>query len=211
MEAEVLADLPGRYGIDRGIALAFFVHESSAGKAGITLRYDTKNWGNLRRVQNTARGTVIQTTGGPFAKYVSWTAGLEDWCELLVETYEERWGLTRLGDILRKYAPKEDNNDPEWYAKKVLQHIQRWRAEEGAVPVEVPKSQNGTQPWKVRVTPAIGLNIRSGPGVTFERTGVLPKDAVVEVTGAENGWLKLSDGRGFVFGYYTQREASHTD
>lgn len=211
-EAERLADIPGRYGLDRGVALAFFVHESSAGKAGIARDYQTKNWGNLRRVQSLSRGYNINTRGGQFAKYVSWSAGLEDWCHLLTETYEKRWGLTRLGDILMKYAPKADRNDPEAYAAKVVQHIERWRAQEAAEPkpepepepVESHEYQIGTS-WLVEVTATAGLRVRLGRSASTPVVDALQYRERVRVEEEQSGWLRLVDGRGYVLKKWTRR------
>lgn len=210
-EAAALADIPDRYGIDRGIALAFFVHESSAGKAGIVRDYGTRNWGNLRRLQQPGRGVVIDTRGGKFAKYVSWCAGLEDWCELMVHVYGERWQLTTLGEILRKYAPKADQNDPEAYARKVVKHIQVWQSEmkkSGAQRAPDPAPATPPQPparqWYVTITAEHGLRIRQGRGTDFPVVEVIPYGARVLVGDDTDGWLWLCDGRGFIAKDFTR-------
>jgi hypothetical protein len=193
-EAAALAAIPERYGIDRGIALAFFVHESGAGRLGICRDYGTRNWGNLRKLQQAHRGIIVPTRGGAFASYLSWAAGLEDWCELLIHTYEGRWGLVSLGEILRKYAPKADKNDPAAYAAKVVRHIRRWQAEEGKA--GAPARRSGA--WPVVVTAANGLNIRQGRGTDFPSAGKLSHGDRVLVDDDTAGWLHLADGRGFV-------------
>lgn len=198
-EAEVLADIPGRYGIDRGIALAFFVHESRAGKVGICRDYRTRNWGNLRRPQQAHRGSVIQTRGGQFAKYVSWAAGLEDWCELLVDVYAGRWGLSSLGEVLRKYAPKADQNEPEVYARKVVQHVRGWQGEMRKAGGQLARALR-----YVTVMAEEGLNIRQGPGTSFPVAGKLPRGERVLVGAGSEGWLWLADGRGFIAEAYTR-------
>ncbi|HMQ31195.1 MAG TPA: hypothetical protein PKD53_10725 [Chloroflexaceae bacterium] len=197
-EAETLADIPGRYGIDRGIALAFFVHESSAGRAGIVRDYQTRNWGNLRRPQRPARGVLVATRGGPFARYVSWAAGLEDWCELMVDVYGARWRLHTLGDVLKKYAPREDQNDPEHYARKVVQHIRRWQGE-----MQKAGARRARPPWHVTVTATAGLNVRQGRGTAFPIAAKLAHGERVLVGDDRDGWLWLCDGRGFIAKAYT--------
>jgi hypothetical protein len=207
-EAAALADIPSRYGIDRGIALAFFVHESGAGTAGIVHDYDTRNWGNLRRPQQLIRGQVITTRGGQFAKYVSWTAGLEDWCELLIKVYGEQWKLTTLGEILRKYAPRADQNNPEQYALKVVQHIRTWQGEmnkAGAAHTPTPTPKPPTEPWYVSVTAATGLRIRQGRNTSFPVVGMLAYGERVLVGDDTDDWLWLCDGRGFIAKAYTTR------
>lgn len=199
-EAAALAEIPERYGLDRGIALAFFVHESSTGKAGIVRDYQTRNWGNLRRLQRAERGELVRTRRGTFAKYRSWSAGLEDWCELIVHVYGERWQLKRLGEILRKYAPRADQNEPEQYARKVVQHIRRWQLEMGAA--EAPKNRGQ---WTVTVRAPRGLNIRAGRGTSFPIVGALADGERVPVGDARDGWLRLHDGRGYIAEAYTTR------
>lgn len=196
VEAEVLADIPGRYGIDRGIALAFFVHESSAGRAGIVREHQTRNWGNLRRLQRAERGEVVATRLGLFARYRSWAAGLEDWCELMVNVYIRRWRLTTLGEVLRKYAPKADKNDPEQYACRVVQHITGWQG-------EMRKSGAQRAQWRVTVAAASGLNIRQGRGTGYPIVGKLARGERVLVGGERDGWLALADGRGYIARAYT--------
>lgn len=203
-EAAALADIPGRYGIDRGIALAFFVHESSAGRAGIVRDYQTRNWGNLRRPQRQERGVVIETRAGQFARYRSWAAGLEDWCELLVNVYAGRWQLTTLGEVLRKYAPKADQNDPEAYARKVVQHIRGWQGEMRKSGQRLAPPQSGRAPWQVTVTAAAGLNIRQGRGTGHPVAGRLARGERVLVGEERDGWLWLCDGRGFIARAYTE-------
>lgn len=197
-EAEALADIPGRYGIDRGIALAFFVHESGAGRAGIVRDYQTRNWGNLRRPQRPERGVLVATRSGAFAKYISWAAGLEDWCELMVDVYGGRWRLHTLGDVLKRYAPKADQNDPEQYARKVVQHIRRWQGE-----MQKAGAQRARQPWHVTVTATAGLNIRQGRGTSFPIAAKLACGERVLVGDDREGWLWLCDGRGFIAKAFT--------
>lgn len=47
-------------------------------------------------------------------------------------------------------------------------------------------SDTGTTSYKV--TPAIGLNVRSGPGTSYAKYGALVCGTVVEVSAIENGW-----------------------
>lgn len=40
-------------------------------------------------------------------------------------------------------------------------------------------------------TEGSSLNVRSGPGTDYDRVTSLPRDAVVKITGIENGWFKI--------------------
>jgi len=123
VETDALLKALDEWGADRSIALAFFAKESSYGLRGVAVR--TRNWGNLRR----GRRMVTQTPH-PFAVYARWTDGLNDWCELLKEQYCKRRGLCRLRQILPRYAPSSDGNNPERYADFVVALVRRWQNEE---------------------------------------------------------------------------------
>ena len=122
-EVEALLATLDYWGADRAIALAFFAKESSYGLRGVAVR--TRNWGNLRRGKR-----MIGQTPHPFAVYANWTDSLNDWCELLKEHYCKRRGLCRLRQVLPRYAPSSDGNNPERYADFVVAIIRRWQREE---------------------------------------------------------------------------------
>jgi len=124
-EADEILSILKRWRADRGIALAFFAHESSFGRKGIAV--ETRNWGNLRRGRR-----MIKQTKHPFAIYANWAASVEDWCELLSVVYCKRWRLCTLREILQRYAPSSDGNRPERYANVVLRLVRMWQAKEKA-------------------------------------------------------------------------------
>ena len=123
VETDALLAALDAWGADRGIALAFFAKESSYGQRGVAVR--TRNWGNLRRGKR-----MVAQTPHPFAVYARWADGLNDWCELLKEHYCKRRGLCRLRQILPRYAPPSDGNNPERYADFVVALVRRWQREE---------------------------------------------------------------------------------
>lgn len=45
-----------------------------------------------------------------------------------------------------------------------------------------------------RVTPSIGLNVRSGPGTSYAKTGAYPCGAVVEILTIQDGWGQTEKG-----------------
>lgn len=49
-------------------------------------------------------------------------------------------------------------------------------------------------PTLYKVTPAIGLNVRSGPGTSYRKYGALVCGTVIEVSGISNGWASIDYG-----------------
>ena len=106
------------WGVNPAVALAFFVHESQAGTTGYARA--TKNWGNLRQ------GPGQRFNDGKFAYYVSWLVGLNDFCKLLRGSLYEGSGLRSVSQVLPRYAPTADNNNPQGYARAVNQMCEIW-------------------------------------------------------------------------------------
>lgn len=117
------------YGIDPAYALAFFIHESSAGTAG--------QWAGLKPDGSTTHnvGNIIcagyPTCYGRFRDYPSWEDGIGDWYRLIANEYIGGRGLRTVDEILPIYAPSSDNNDPEGYANTVQRMVDEWRQAEG--------------------------------------------------------------------------------
>ncbi len=113
-----------RYGIDNAVALAFFIHESSAGT--------DPNWsGNKRDGTSTYNVGNIECAGYPrcygrWRDYESWEEGIEDWYRLIALTYVQKWGLTTVEEILPVYAP-EFENDVALYVAMTQRRIGQFR------------------------------------------------------------------------------------
>jgi len=121
---QTLYDLGLRYGIDPAYALAFFIHESSAGTQGVAV--NTKSIGNIRC---TSGYDCYQASGnGSFRRYASWEAGAEDWYKLIKELYVGKWNLTTLEQIIPVYAPSADQNNPAAYIQQVVKLVNDWRS-----------------------------------------------------------------------------------
>lgn len=119
-----LYNLGIKYGIDPAYALAFFIHESTAGTQGVAAI--TKSIGNIRC---TAGYECYQTSGnGSFRRYATWEAGAEDWYRLIKDQYINKWGLTTLEQIIPVYAPSADRNNPTAYIRQVANTVQSWRS-----------------------------------------------------------------------------------
>lgn len=119
--SQVIYDLGVKYGIDPAYALAFFIHESSAGTKGIAVT--TKSLGNIRQTTNSG----FEGYQG-FRKYPSWEVGAEDWYKLIRNLYIDGWNLPTVEKIIPKYAPSEDNNNPASYINAVNTLVDSWRS-----------------------------------------------------------------------------------
>lgn len=106
------------YGIDPVFALAFFLHESTFGTAGVARV--TRSLGNIRC-----------TPGFPscyqgYRAYASWERGFLAWYRLIRYVYVASWGLTTVDRILPVYAPTRENNGRAFIT--VVKHaVATWR------------------------------------------------------------------------------------
>lgn len=75
--------------------------------------------------------------------------------------------------------------------RKVHNWIAVWRKKEAAEPPESEETSMG----RYRVTPSIGVNVRSTPRVeTGNKVGALPQGTVVEVLEVRDGWGRTAQG-----------------
>ena len=111
-------------GINPEIALAFFVHESTAatapGWAG--WKPDGRNTHNV--------GNIIcagyATCWGRFRDYASWDEGIADWYHLIAVEYIAGRGHRTAADVIPVYAPSVEN-DVSGYIGAVRALVQQWR------------------------------------------------------------------------------------
>jgi hypothetical protein len=61
-----------------------------------------------------------------FRSYATWQAGYEDWY-LLIRYYVDQWGKPTVADIVRTYAPSNEN-DTEGYIIAIEQAVNTWRS-----------------------------------------------------------------------------------
>jgi hypothetical protein len=120
-EAEDFYDLINSYGLDPGIALAFFIRESSAG-TGVGYcdgknSLENKNWGNVRGDEGGACR---------FQKFNTWREGLDFWCRAMYKYFINR-GLDRMDAAIPVYAPRSDGNDPDEYIATMQLLMLRWQ------------------------------------------------------------------------------------
>jgi hypothetical protein len=114
--------------------LAFFHVESRYGTVGVTAQFTTRNPGNVRSPERaTLSRMIVQTPRGPFAKYRTWADGAGDWAARLIGPKYAGAGLATVREVLPKYAPSGDSNDPDAYGRTVLALIEQWT--KGAPPM----------------------------------------------------------------------------
>jgi len=106
------------YGIDDAYPLAFFLHESSMGNAGMAA--STHSLGNIRC-------TPGWSCLGGYRYYITWAAGFRDWVRLMAYEYVPRH-LSTIPSIIPVYAPSADHNDEHAYIAAVLSAVSSWRA-----------------------------------------------------------------------------------
>ena len=118
---EQLYDLSTKARIDDAIALGFFKVESQYGTTGIA-RY-THSLGNIRC------SSGYRCLSG-YRAYSSYAAGYADWYQLIRALYVNTWHLTSVQQIVPKYDPASDGNDPAAYIQTVQANVRQWRAGE---------------------------------------------------------------------------------
>lgn len=190
-------------GVDPGVALAFFKHESSFGTAGITARYDTRNWGNVRTPEDPSLGmvTVIGSRGN-FADYKTWQDGLLDWCKRMKGPKYAGAGLTTVEAVVPKYAPSSDGNSPARYVAAIYEALKAWTT--------------GPTTYMVQVTAQPRLRVRQGPATAYPQAIAadnLPAwvrlGDVLVCDGTKNegqgDWHHIATGLGYVSGEYVKR------
>lgn len=116
---QALYDLSAQYGIDDAFALAVFKHESGYGKYGEAAY--TRSLGNLRPVP----GEAFERDG--YAAFYTWQDGYAAFYKLIAGPLYKGSGLTTPDQIMARYAPSGDGNDPSGYAADVEQSIASWR------------------------------------------------------------------------------------
>jgi Mannosyl-glycoprotein endo-beta-N-acetylglucosaminidase len=118
-----------QYGIDPAYAVAFFIHESSAGT--------NSGWAGWKPDGSSTHnvGNIIcagyPTCYNRFRDYGSWSEGIEDWYKLLDREYINGRGTYTVEQIIPIYAPSFENNVPG-YVNAVNSLVADWR--EGRIP-----------------------------------------------------------------------------
>lgn len=113
-----------RAGINPEIALAFFVHESSAGTA--------PGWAGWKPDGTSTHnvGNIIcagyPTCYGRFRDYASWDEGIADWYRLIAVEYIAGRGHRTVEDVIPVYAPSFEN-DVSGYIGAVRALVAQWR------------------------------------------------------------------------------------
>jgi hypothetical protein len=185
-QGQAFYDLGVEYGIDPAYALAFFIHESSAGTnpAWAGLKGDgttTHNIGNI-----ICAGYV--RCHGRFRDYPSWEEGIRDWYRLIRDEYIEGRGLRTVGAVLPIYAPASDNNNPTGYTAAVEQLVAEWREQAGAA------QQGATANAPTTAAPAAPAHASGAAGPlagVWEALWPPGKERAAEITG-ENGMIRVA-------------------
>jgi hypothetical protein len=112
-------------GIDDAYALAFFQHESTFGKYGVAA--SSLSIGNLRCLGDDYSDLGTWCESG-YAYFPSWSNGIIAWYRLIHNLYVTEWRLTNVDQVVSKYAPADDSNDPSSYVQSVEASVSLWRS-----------------------------------------------------------------------------------
>jgi murein DD-endopeptidase MepM/ murein hydrolase activator NlpD len=124
-------DMGRKYNIDPAFAVAFFIHESTAGT--------NPGWAGIKSDGTTTHnvGNIIcagyPTCYGRFRDYGSWEEGIEDWYRLIDVEYIKGRGTQTVAEIIPIYAPAFENN-VQLYVTTVEQLVDSWRMSAIGVP-----------------------------------------------------------------------------
>jgi hypothetical protein len=122
---QIWVKLGQQYGIDPAYAVAFFIHESSAGT--------NPGWAGMKPDGTTTHnvGNIIcagyATCYNRFRDYNSWDEGIADWYELISHEYVGGRGVASVEQIIPIYAPSSDNNNVPGYINVVVSMVEGWR------------------------------------------------------------------------------------
>jgi hypothetical protein len=121
---KIWVEMGQQYGIDPAYALAFFIHESSAGT--------NPGWAGIKPGGGSTHniGNIIcagyATCFGRFRDYDSWQSGIEDWYKLIATEYVDDRRAVTVEQIIPIYAPAFEN-DVNNYIQTVIGLTDSWR------------------------------------------------------------------------------------
>jgi hypothetical protein len=141
--ASSLYDIFVSYGIDPGVALAFFAHESQLCTVGVCADYNTNNWGAQRRAVKPSRVVgVVPGRTGTFVRFGSWEDGARDWSELILGRYVNR-SLDTVDKAVPVYAPSGDGgNVPVSYIRAIYRYVGSWQGRQPGLVVDEESQQS---------------------------------------------------------------------
>jgi hypothetical protein len=122
---QVWIDKGLKYGIDPAYALAFFIHESTAGT--------NPGWAGLKPGGGSTHnvGNIIcagyATCYNRFRDYKNWDDGIDDWYKLIHDEYINGRGAQTVEQIIPIYAPAFEN-DVDAYISAVVNMVDGWRS-----------------------------------------------------------------------------------
>lgn len=190
-EASAMWSAATRYGIDPGVLLGVFQHESSFGKAGIAV--GRHNGFGSRFYAGMGHGAV--NVGG-WASFPTWADGAAYTAALLSSSmYAGNPTYSTVRKFPYRYAPSSDGNSPAAYGSALVAAITSWRG--GTTTGSVPATAAPTATQVSAPTPSSPWN-----GKTFaDLLGLPPATAlsldllhqIQDKARAENAAGRMSD------------------
>lgn len=129
-KGQAFYELGREFNIDAAYALAFFIHESTAGTAcpgWVGCTPDGKTTHNIGNIICAGYATChADSTGRMWRSYASWEEGLTDWYRLIDVEYIGGRGHQTVDDVIPVYAPAFENN-VDGYRSTVAKLVAGWR------------------------------------------------------------------------------------
>jgi hypothetical protein len=127
-----LYDLGQQAGIDPVWPVAISFEESTLGTAGEVTQ--SLSIGNMRCLDQQHYSDLDTWCQDGFAHFHSWLEGFKAFYRLLKGPLYIGDGLTTIEQIIYKWAPWGDENNPPHYIKVVLAAVSLWRSGSTALP-----------------------------------------------------------------------------
>lgn len=115
-----------QYHIDAAYVLAIFHHESNYGLTGEARA--SRSPGNLRCLDLAHYGDLGTWCKDAYAWFPTWSSGLVALYRLLAGPLYVAGGLTTIEQVIPRWAPSGDGNNPAQYIADVLADVASWRA-----------------------------------------------------------------------------------
>lgn len=122
---QVWYNLGIEYRIDPAFALAFFIHESTAG-ANPQWAGHKPDGSTTHNIGNLACGD-FHTCYGRWRDYDSWEEGIRDWYRVMNEVYVQH-GYDTVHKVIPSYAPSNENNVRR-FIQNITWLVDKWRTE----------------------------------------------------------------------------------
>ncbi len=182
-------------GLDPAVALAFFVHESQCGTAGLCQSLDLKNWGMVRTAFDARRGVqLLHAAVLPVHELGSWSNRL---VRAHAAALRRGKGAGHGRGCAGGLCAKSDGNAPAAYARKVAELVASWQREDAAA----DGAHTQMRPYNVIAGidfAAVREGRSTGFPIALHGACKLSPGTIISIDDITDGWAHLATGEGFV-------------